>query len=307
MSRSADGTKFIDIEIGLDRKYFGAAVPTRDIEYEIEFRASMPDEAEDIRRISSSSFDHEALDAQVHDPKAYGGLLSKSLFQPEIKEALDEVYAIASRDNLPLRLRLLIKPEAAELHQLYWEALQNPADEHALLTTNENLPFSRYLLRKKYHFTNRRARHDLKALVVVANPLDLPDNNLPPVDVDSELDRVRNALDTMALDILPQPESGQWATLDNLFEYLRKQDYDLLYIVCHGALVKGEPYLWLEDNERKVDRRPGIEIITRLHELRQLPRLIVLASCESAADQESNALTALGPRLVEEGVPPPRY
>jgi len=303
MSRSADGTKFIDIEIGLDRKYFGAAVPTQEIEYEIDFRVSMPDEAEDVRRISSSSFDHESLEAQIHDPKAYGELLGGSLFQQEIKEALAEVRTIASRENLPIRLRLLIKPEAAELHQLHWEALRNPADENALLTTNENLPFSRYLLRKKYHFTNRRARHDLKALVVIANPLDLPENNLPPVNVESELARVQTALETIELDILPQPETERWATLDNTFELLRQQDYDLLYIVCHGALVKGEPYLWLEDNERKVDRHPGIELLTRFHELRQLPRLIVLASCESAAAQESNALTALGPRLVEEGVP----
>ncbi len=303
MSRSADGSKYIDVEISLDRKYFGAAVPTKEIEYEIEFRASIPDEAEDIRRISSSSFDHEQLAAQVSNPQVYGAALSKSLFQQEIKEALGEVRAIASREKIPTRLRLLIKPEAAELHQLYWEMLRSPEDEKILLTTDENLPFSRYLLRKKYHSVNRRARRDLKALLVIANPLDLKENNLPPVDIEGELGRAQKALEQMSLDALPGKDPERWATLDNMFDLLRQEDYDLLYIVCHGTMAKGEPFLWLEDDERKVDRKSGLELITRLQELRSIPRLVVLASCESATVGEAGALTALGPRLVEEGVP----
>lgn len=303
MASSADGSRYIDVEISLDRKYFGAAVPTKEIEYEIEFRGSLPDGAEDIRRIDSSCFDYESLEQKIHEPQTYGGILSKSLFQQEIKAGLDEVLAIARRESTPIRMRLLIKPEAAELHQLHWETLCNPEDDSSLLTTDENLPFSRYLMRKRYHSINRRARHDLKALVVIANPLDLGENNLPPVDVDGETARVQKGLEEIALDILPQPTSGRWATLDNMFDLLRQNDYDILYIVCHGALAKGEPYLWLEDNERKVERHSGAELITRLHELRQLPRLVVLASCESALADESHSLTALGPKLVEEGVP----
>jgi hypothetical protein len=303
MSRTADGSKFIDVEISLDRKYFGAAVPTKEIEYEIELRGSMPEGAEDIRRLSSSSFDYEQLDGLSHDSQAYGAALCQSLFQEEIKTALGEIRAIARRENLPIRLRLLIKPEAAELHQLHWEALRSPEDEQALLTTDENLPFSRYLLRKKYHSINRRARHDMRALVVIANPLDLEENSLPPVDVEGELGRVQKALGNVTLDVLPQPDAGRWASLENMFELLRQNDYDLLYIVCHGTMAKGEPFLWLEDNDRKVDRQSGADLIDRLHELRQIPRLVVLASCESAAASESGALTALGPRLVEEGVP----
>lgn len=303
MARSVDVGRYIDVEISLDRKYFGAAVPTKEIEYEIELRGSLPDGAEDIRRIDSSGFDSELLKEKIDEPQAYGAILSKSLFQQEIKEGLGEVLAIARRENVPVRMRLLIKPEAAELHQLHWEALCNPEDEKSLLTTDENLPFSRYLLRKKYHSINRRARHDLKALGVIANPLDLEEYGLPPVDVDGEAARVQKGLDKIRLDVLPEPTSGRWATLDNLFDLLRRNDYDLLYIVCHGKLVKGEPYLWLENNERKVERHSGTELITRLHELRQLPRLVVLASCESALVEESHSLTALGPRLVEEGVP----
>ena len=124
MSISADGNKIIDVEISLDRKYFGAAIASREIEYEVESRANIPDEADDIRRISSSSFDLEVLKDCTHDPRAYGTSLSKCLFQQEIKEALGEIRAIAMRDNMPVRLRLLIKPEAAELHQLHWEAMK---------------------------------------------------------------------------------------------------------------------------------------------------------------------------------------
>ena len=303
MVASAGVSRYIDVEISLDRKYFGAAVPTKEVEYEIELRGSLPDGAEDIRRTDSSCFDYELLKEKIYEPQAYGAILCKSLFQQEIKKGLDEVLTIARRENMSTRIRLLIKPEAAELHQLHWETLCDPEDEKSLLTTDENLPFSRYLMRKKYHSINRRARHDLKALVVIANPLDLQENNLPPIDVDSEIARVQKGLEGIALDILPQPNSGRWATLGNMFDLLRQNDYDILYLVCHGTLAKGEPYIWLEDNERKVDRHSGAELIDRLNELRQLPRLVVLASCDSALVDESRSLTALGPKLVEEGIP----
>jgi len=44
--------------------------------------------------------------------------------------------------------------------------------------------------------------------------------------------------------------------------------------------------------------------VTRLHELAQRPRLIVLASCQSAGSPtQGNALAALGPRLAQAGIP----
>ena len=43
-----------------------------------------------------------------------------------------------------------------------------------------------------------------------------------------------------------------------------------------------DPWLWLEDDQGLVSRTPGRELGERLRELEKRPRLVVLASCESA-------------------------
>jgi hypothetical protein len=88
-----------------------------------------------------------------------------------------------------------------------------------------------------------------------------------------------------------------------MFAALREDQYDILYLVCHGALIKEEPWLWLEDEQGKVARTPGRDLVTHLKELTNRPRLIVLASCQSAGKSAGEALAALGPRLAEAGVP----
>ncbi len=55
---------------------------------------------------------------------------------------------------------------------------------------------------------------------------------------------------------------------------------------------------------------PGAELVTRLQELRDRPRLVVLASCQSAGEgdvwstSDNGVLAGLGPRLAEIGIPP---
>src|SRR5438094_68854 len=64
---------------------------------------------------------------------------------------------------------------------------------------------------------------------------------LAPIDVEGEWTRARTGLGTIPATRLPGP-----VTLNNLGDQLR-QEYDVLYLACHGALVKGGPQLWLED------------------------------------------------------------
>ncbi len=135
------------------------------------------------------------------------------------------------------------------------------------------------------------------------------------VDVPGELERARQALAGIQLVELP---AGGAATSTNLVEKLR-EGFDILYLVCHGARVEGEPWLWLErlENEEEAathagppavvsDRVRGDELVTRLAELRKRPRLVVLASCQSASagtSLDKGALAALGPKLAEAGIP----
>ena len=74
-------------------------------------------------------------------------------------------------------------------------------------------------------------------------------------------------------------------------------------------LVDGEPQILLEQADGTGVWMAGQELVTRIDELQERPRLVVLVSCQSAGKgtdpttQDDGALSGLGPRLAEAGVP----
>jgi hypothetical protein len=291
--------KYAELEIGLHRRDAGS--------YSVDFRFSQPESEADVRLAQSQStqvtFDFDQLKEISHDAEAYGTKLTQDFFaDPAVSNAFSQARTSAQSLDYPLRLRLLIGPSAPELHSLRWETLRDPQDDTPLCTT-ENLLFSRYLSSLDWRPVRLRPQGELKALALIANPSNLGDYNLAAVDVDGELERARAALSDIPLTSLPGQEEDQYATLDNLINSLRAQEYDILYLVCHGAMVKDEPWLWLEDDQGKVARTSGGELVIHLKELTKRPRLVVLASCQSAGKSAGDALAALGPSLAEAGIP----
>jgi hypothetical protein len=299
-------TAYADLEIGLHR---------RDVErYGIELRFSQPESDADVRLVqrgpSLARFDLDQLRALALDDVAYGQLLTEGLFADSaVRTAFAQARSAVQALDASLRLRLFIGPSALELHDLRWETLRDPEDGGALLT-GEHLLFSRYLSSLDWRPVSLRPKGDLRALVVIANPTNLADyqpggRSLAPLDVDGELERAKSNLGDIPVTWL---DSGGSATLEDISARLR-DGYDVLYLVCHGALVKGEPHLWLEDEGGNVAVVAGNEWITRVQELRRRPRLVVLASCQSAGmgndarSGDEGALAALGPRLAEAGIP----
>lgn len=275
--------------------------------YTVELRLTLPDSDADLRLGSSSgapfqaTFDLGALCAQP-DPDAYGRALTASLFaDPALRAAFAQARAAAQAADLPLRLRLCLGADAADLHALHWETLRDPQDEGALLSTGEQIYFSRYLSSADWRPVRLRPQSALRALVAIANPSDLADYGLAALDVAGELARARASLGDMPITALP--DNDRRVTLNVLVDALRADAHDILYLACHGALRRGEPWLWLEDEAGRAAYASGAALAARLCELAQRPRLIVLASCESAGDGSGAALAALGPRLAESGAP----
>ena len=290
---------YAELEIGLHRRDAGS--------YSVDFRFSQPESETDVRLAQGQStqvtFELDQLQDLVFDADAYGKRLTQDFFaDPTVKNAFSQARTSAQSLDYPLRLRLLIGPSAPELHSLRWETLRDPQDDTPLCT-NENLLFSRYLSSLDWRPVRLRPQGKLNALAAIANPSDLADYNLAPVDVEGELSRAKGALGEIPLTPLPGEDGSQHATLNNMVASLREVEYDILYLVCHGALVKDEPWLWLEDDQGKVARTSGQELVTRLKELTQRPRLVVLASCQSAGKSAGDALAALGPSLAEAGIP----
>ena len=293
-------TDYADLEIGLYRRDMDS--------YTIDMRFSQSKSDTDTRLLSTLpilSIDFDALRAASADSAQYGQLLTETLFADnDVQSAFEKAYTNAQVEGLALRLRLFIGPIATELHSLHWETLQYPRESRPLIT-GEQLFFSRYLSSQDWKPVGLRAESAMKALVVIANPTDLSTYQLAPINVADEISHVEQTLDTIKITTLA--ESGQ-ATLRNLTPNLR-DGFDILYLVCHGKFVRGEPQLWLEDETGSTARVSGYDLVTRLAELRIRPRLVVLASCQSAGTGEhtrsddNGMLASLGPRLAEAGIP----
>jgi hypothetical protein len=290
--------KYADLEIGLHRREVDS--------YSIDFRFSQPDSEADIRPgRGTAHIDVKALQKLAPGSAEYGQALTSSLFADgEVSSAFNQAVTSSQTAGDALRLRLLVGPSAPELHALHWETLRHPSSGDPL-GTDENILFSRYLSSLDWRPVRLRPKGELGALVVVANPSNLSDyQNLAALDVDGEIQRAQQSLAGVNVTTLPGGKDTPRATLLNLINALRDNAPDILYLACHGALAKDEPMLWLEDEAGKAAVTPGSELVTRLRELPQRPMLVVLASCQSAGQPTAGeALSALGPRLAEAGIP----
>ena len=124
-----------------------------------------------------------------------------------------------------------------------------------------------------------------RLLVAIASPSDAADYSLAEVDTAAELASARAGLGSIAADALAT--RGE-VTLNNLAARLR-DGCDILYLVAHGMLVDGEPWLFLENEDGRTARVPGRDLVTRIQELEDRPRLVVLMSCQGAGTGERRA------------------
>jgi hypothetical protein len=304
-------TDFVDLEIGLRRD---------GDHYAVELRSSLPGRDTEVRSgYSSVQFDAAELLERSLDDAGYGRILTGALFASSSAEQgqapdliFHEARSFAQDRRIPLRVRLFIGPNAPELHNLCWEKLCDPRDGTPLLS-DENVPFSRYLSSLDWGRVQLRGKTSLRALVVVANPDLSLYPHLVQVDVRGELDRIGPSLEDISVTVLASegveglaPEG--MATLANIRTRLR-DEYDILYLVCHGTMEGLEPTLWLENEDGGVARVSGAKLVADMRKLPVLPRLVVLASCQSAGRgtethaSHERALSALGPRLAEACIP----
>jgi hypothetical protein len=298
--------KIADLELGIHRQ---------DPEnYRIELRYNDPESAAEIRLVrgepSLVQFDIKSLEAIIHDNLEYGKNLTNYLFKDiKIKEAFTHAWTNSQSKNACLRVRLFIGPSAPELHSLRWETLQHPSSGNTI-ATSENIFFSRYLSSLDWRPVRLSPKSNLRTLAVIANPKDIESyephgQSLTALDVNEEHERIKTSLGTTFVKVLA---SGGNATLKNIFTNLR-DGYDIFYIICHGALFGCQPILWLEDEHGGAVRVNGRELVIRLMEIRERPRLIFFASCASAGDETHEcvenlgSISALGPVLAEAGIP----
>jgi CHAT domain-containing protein len=298
--------EYASLEIGLFRSEASG--------YSVELRY-IDSYEEDRSNRGTARFDFEELRKLSMDAQLYGQKLSEYLFaDASVLEMFSTSCGIVlGRPNDKLRLRLFIDKSAPELHGLRWETLTDPRSDfkNSRLLDHGRILFSRYLRSAEPH-GGTTPKHELRALVVIANPHPHPEKPvLAPIDVEKELASAKRGLQRLYADKLVSDAAAPGTvTLKNLIEKLRA-GFDIVYLVCHGNMLKDPngnpvPYLWIEDDDGTAAPLKGEDLVDRLRKLSISPRLIVLASCESAGqgvvEDAGGALTALGPRLIQAGV-----
>ncbi len=259
----------------------------------------------------------------MNDPVAYGNELGKALFASQVvREAFDGAIAVARGQvpSQPLRVRLCTDQRSRDdLYRLRWELLRRPhpevpgePDRDDWLMVEPSLWFSRHLFSGDMRPVRLKPQAELTALIAVASPTDLeqwsPNGRaLAAIDIEGELKTARDGLNPMVRKELVADDRGR-VTLARLLEGLRDEP-DILYLVCHGAIIDGEPKLVLERDDGTAEMVSGTKLVNGLTGLRNLPRLALLISCQSGGSDAvpdaatPSILAALGPRLAEAGVP----
>jgi len=279
-----------DIELAVTRHLDGTTVAA--------LRIELPHQRIDSVLGVPLTLDDHVLRALSLSPDVYGATLTAMVFTPALGEGWRAARGFAEGQAKALRVRLTLEGDEA-LHAIRWELLRDPID-HTPLAYSERIRLSRFLPTNSFHPLQLPARPELRAVVAVANPPGLP-AGMSPVDVAGEVARAQQGLGLISAVVLDGSGGRPRATLPNIAAALRS-DAQILYLVCHGALIEDQPYLWLEqEGEGRYQPALGEDLVQLVARLEQRPRLIILAACRSGGDWD-RTLVAVGPRLARQGV-----
>ncbi len=241
-------------------------------------------------------FDEECLRSLLgSDLSAYGAALRDTLFadQQAIATYRELRAAALNRDpSAALRLHLIL-PE--HLQAIRWELLVDPVS-HQPLGSDGQLWLSRCVpVDDVSPPLLRRSSGEQRVLLAIAAPNDAERWNLAPIDRSTYEGIVRGAWGGSSVTVIP----AIWQRLTTELS----SGYDILILVAHGRLVKGQPWLYLIDDQENTALRSGDNLAALLRSLgTDCPRLVVLVSC-AGAGMDDHSWDALGPRLARAGVP----
>lgn len=203
------------------------------------------------------------------------------------------------------RIRLWLDATAPELHALPWELLRDagPGLTPQTLAADTDTPFSRYLAGRWRH-GSPLADRPIKLLVALANPANLADYGLAPLDIGTERQLITQAVSDLGHDQLELTFLEPPLTLAALDAELRR-GFHLLHLVGHGRFhqQRGQAVLFLANNDNRVERVSEADLAELLARQEESLRLVFLAACQTATRNPADAFRGFAPQLIAAGVP----
>jgi len=219
--------------------------------------------------------------------RALGVVLMAWLFPAPIMELYRASLARLGPDE-GLRVRLRIEP--AELHELPWECCYD-AETGGFIALDPHTPLVRYLTgpfeRRKLPGTT------LRVLVAIASP-----RGYVRLAAGPEYSRIEDALDALGgrVDVGQVP-----ATIDALQDALRREPR-ILHFVGHGGFDPALGGVLVLEDPQGGPNAVDAEVVAALLRGSTL-RLAVLNACESARTDPTDTYAGIAPRLVQAGLP----
>ena len=227
--------------------------------------------------------------------KIFGTRLFKTVFK-------DDVYACYLRSiddtlnqNKGLRIRLRIN--VPEFHDLPWEFLYNPQFDQ-FLALSKDTPIIRYI-ELPYSTRALPVKSPMKILVMISSP-----DGYPALDVLQEWDKLNRSLKPLIDQGLVHLEQLENPTLSALQKRLRQEQVHIFHFIGHGKYFedKQDGMLLLEDEQGRGKPTSGQHLGAILHDHRNL-RLVVLNACEGARTSADDPYAGVAQTLVRQGIP----
>lgn len=247
------------------------------------------------------TLDHDLLLSREADVMAYGEALGAMLFaDAAVGQAYRDVLSVAQSHGEKLRVRLRL--DAPELHDVRWERIQHPVGDTWLpvAATTDTL-LSRYVPSGVWEMLQPSMGYPMHVLAVIASPDELGRYDLPQIGHDDRA-RWHDIFDDLPGTQVTYLESDT-AALPTLPVIRRAllQGYPFVQFVCHGLRTQAGVKLALEREGGGIDWVGAGRLVEMLRGLPVSPRLCSLAACESGASDAVRGFAALGPALVAEG------
>jgi hypothetical protein len=233
---------------------------------------------------------------EMESARQFGGRLFDALFSNEVRGNLRSSLNEAAQEDVGLRFRLHLA-DAPELADLPWEYLYDSAHDE-FLVLSVHTPLVRYLdlpIKTEPLSTSL----PLKILVMISSPSDFE-----ALDVEKEYETLVKGLGDLERRGLVRLERLEQATLSNLQQQLRKDDYHIFHFIGHGGYDEQaeDGVLMLEDENERGRAVSGRYLGTLLHDQTSL-RLAMLNACEGARTSSSDPFSGVAHSLVQKGIP----
>ncbi|GEM_PF-4646373 len=231
----------------------------------------------------------DALPADVTWESIGGSLYNALIFDNRVQDILGSAIGAARANGDRIRIRFQVEPGA--LRRLAFELMHRTPE--GFLSLAADFSITRYVAVEGLPIRTLVTPPPLKVLIVTASP-----SNLPALNVDAEIARVRQAVQPMLDAGYIEIHELRDPSLTTLRSTLRAKEIAVLHFIGHGDFSGTTPVLALTKPDKTAHAVDAETFAVNLAGVDSL-RLAFLNACDSAIESTTIPLLGIAPKLMQ--------